>query len=88
MLEGDFEQMLLTPQHIKAVPGRKTDTKDCDWIADLLQHGFIEGKLRASDSDPGSTRSDSLSGGLAAPKPKPKPKKTFATCFAFPSERF
>jgi transposase len=41
VLEGQFEQMLVNPQHIKAVPGRKTDTKDCEWIADLLQHGLL-----------------------------------------------
>jgi transposase len=42
VLEGHFEQMLVNPQHIKAVPGRKTDTKDCEWIADLLQHGLLK----------------------------------------------
>ena len=31
VLEGHFEQMLVNPQHIKAVPGRKSDTKDCEW---------------------------------------------------------
>jgi transposase len=36
-----FQQMLANPQHIKAVPGRKTDTKDAQWIADLFQHGLI-----------------------------------------------
>lgn len=45
MLEGQFEQMLVNPQHIKAVPGRKTDTKDCEWIADLLQHGLLKGSF-------------------------------------------
>ena len=45
MLEGHFEQMLVNPQHIKAVPGRKTDTKDCEWIADLLQHGLLKGSF-------------------------------------------
>jgi hypothetical protein len=35
VLEGQFEQMLVNPQHIQAVPGRKTDTKDCEWIAEL-----------------------------------------------------
>ncbi|MBO8161838.1 MAG: IS110 family transposase, partial [Thermosipho sp. (in: Bacteria)] len=30
-------------QHIKAVPGRKTDVKDAEWIADLLQHGLLKG---------------------------------------------
>ena len=28
--------------HIKAVPGRKTDVKDCEWIADLLRHGLLK----------------------------------------------
>jgi transposase len=32
---------LANPQHIKAVPGRKTDVRDCEWIADLLQHGLL-----------------------------------------------
>lgn len=45
MLEGQFEQMLVNPQHIKAVPGRKTDAKDCEWIADLLQHGLLKGSF-------------------------------------------
>jgi len=45
VLEGQFEQMLVNPQHIKVVPGRKTDTKDCEWIADLLQHGLIKGSF-------------------------------------------
>ena len=45
MLEGQFEQLLVNPQHIKAVPGRKTDTKDCEWIADLLQHGLLKGSF-------------------------------------------
>lgn len=41
VLEGQFELGLVNPQHIKAVPGRKTDTRDCEWIADLLQHGLL-----------------------------------------------
>jgi transposase len=45
VLAGQFEQMLVNPQHIKAVPGRKTDTKDCEWIADLLQHGLLKGSF-------------------------------------------
>lgn len=45
MLERHFEQMLVNPHHIKAVPGRKTDTKDCEWIADLLQHGLLKGSF-------------------------------------------
>jgi len=45
VLEGQFQQMLVNPQHIKAVPGRKTDAKDCEWITDLLQHGLLKGSF-------------------------------------------
>jgi hypothetical protein len=45
VLEGQFEQMLVNPQHMKAVPGRKTDARDCEWIADLLQHGLLKGSF-------------------------------------------
>lgn len=45
VLEGEFELMLVNPHHIKAIPGRKTDTKDCEWIADLLQHGLLRGSF-------------------------------------------
>ncbi len=34
--------MVVNAQHMKAVPGRKTDVKDSEWIADLLQHGLLE----------------------------------------------
>ena len=37
--------MLVNPQHIKTVAGGKTDTKDCEWIADLLQHGLLKGSF-------------------------------------------
>ena len=41
LLEGRFEVMLVNAQHIKQVPGRKTDVKDAEWIAQLLQHGLL-----------------------------------------------
>jgi transposase len=41
ILEDHFQIVLANAQHIKAVPGRKTDTKDCQWIAELLQHGLL-----------------------------------------------
>src|SRR5437773_7149568 len=41
LLEGHLEVMVVNAQHIKAVPGRKTDIKDAEWIADLLQHGLL-----------------------------------------------
>jgi transposase len=45
LLEGSFELLLVNAQHIKQVPGRKTDTKDAEWIADLLQHGLLRGSF-------------------------------------------
>jgi transposase len=40
-VEGSFELLLANARHIKAVPGRKTDVKDCEWIGDLLRHGLL-----------------------------------------------
>jgi len=40
--EGRFELLLVNAQHIKAVPGRKTDVRDAEWLADLPRHGFIQ----------------------------------------------
>jgi transposase len=45
LLEGHFELLLVNAQHIKTVPGRKTDAKDCEWIAELLQHGLLRGSF-------------------------------------------
>ena len=42
ILEADFEVILVNAKHIKNVPGRKTDVKDCQWIAQLLQHGLLQ----------------------------------------------
>lgn len=41
ILEGHLEVLVVNAQHLKAVPGRKTDIKDAEWIADLLQHGLL-----------------------------------------------
>src|SRR3954452_7249739 len=41
LLEAQFTLLVVNAAHIKAVPGRKTDVKDCEWIADLLQHGLL-----------------------------------------------
>ncbi len=41
LLEGYFELVLANAQHIRNVPGRKTDVNDAAWIADLLAHGLI-----------------------------------------------
>src|SRR5438067_6009794 len=42
VLEGSFEVILVNAQHMKAVPGHKTDIKDSEWIADLLRHGLLK----------------------------------------------
>jgi transposase len=42
LFEGQIDVLVVNAQHIKAVPGRKTDTKDAEWIADLLQHGLLK----------------------------------------------
>jgi transposase len=41
VLEGSFTLLLVNARHIKQVPGRKTDVRDCEWIADLLRHGLL-----------------------------------------------
>jgi transposase len=41
LLEGTFEVLLVNVQHVKAVPGRKTDVNDAAWLAELLQHGLL-----------------------------------------------
>ncbi|MDP2954769.1 MAG: IS110 family transposase, partial [Chloroflexota bacterium] len=44
LLEGlDLELLVVNAQHMKAVPGKKTDVKDAEWIADLLRHGLLRG---------------------------------------------
>ena len=39
---SDLNAMVVNAHHMKAVPGRKTDVKDAEWIADLLQHGLLQ----------------------------------------------
>jgi transposase len=42
ILEGGVQVILVNAEHLKQVPGRKTDVKDCQWIAQLLQHGLLK----------------------------------------------
>ena len=42
LMENRFTLLLANAQHIKAVPGRKTDVRDCEWLADLLRHGLLK----------------------------------------------
>jgi transposase len=41
ILESSFTLLLVNAQHINQVPGRKTDVRDCEWIADLLRQGVL-----------------------------------------------
>jgi transposase len=52
LLEGSFTVLVVNAAHIKYVPGRKTDVKDAEWIAELLAHGL----LRASFVPPAPQR--------------------------------
>ena len=52
VLEGSVELVLANAQHVKNVPGRKTDRQDAAWLARLLRHGL----LRASFVPPQSIR--------------------------------
>jgi transposase len=52
ILEGAFQMVVANAQQVKKVPGRKTDVKDAEWIADLLCHGL----LRSSFVPPKSIR--------------------------------
>jgi len=45
LLEGQCELLVVNAQHIKAVPGRKTDVKDAAWLAELLRHGLLRGSF-------------------------------------------
>ena len=42
VLAGRLEVLVVNAQHVKAVPGRKTDVADSEWLADLLQHGLLQ----------------------------------------------
>jgi len=45
LLEEAFTILVVNAYHIKTVPGRKTDVKDAEWIADLLKHGLVRGSF-------------------------------------------
>jgi len=45
ILEDRFKVLLVNARHLKQVPGRKSDIRDCQWIAQLLQHGLLKGSF-------------------------------------------
>ena len=54
LLEEGRTIILVNAQHLKAVPGRKTDVKDADWIADLLRHGLRHPPVFFPPNQPGT----------------------------------
>ena len=55
--------LLVNPRAVKHVPGRKTDVRDSDWLAQLLECGLLRGQLHPAAADSGSPRSDPVSKG-------------------------
>jgi len=45
ILESRFTTLLVNARHLKQVPGRKSDVRDCQWIAQLLQYGLLKGSF-------------------------------------------
>jgi transposase len=45
VLERDVQLILANAQHVKAIPGRKSDMSDAEWLAELLAHGLIRGSF-------------------------------------------
>ena len=45
VLEGPLELVLVNARHVKMVPGRKTDVRDCEWLAQLLECGLLRGSF-------------------------------------------
>src|SRR5436305_5916361 len=45
LLEDRFELILANAHHVKSIPGCKTDVKDCNWVAELLEYGLVPRSL-------------------------------------------
>ena len=61
-LEEVMDVWLLNAAHMKAVPGRKSDVRDAEWIAQLLEHGFVGAVVCAAAGDPSAADADPVSG--------------------------
>jgi len=66
LLEDSFEIVPFCAQHMKAVPGRKTDVKDAEWIADRLATRVAESFLHSRQGATGRARSDPNANALDA----------------------
>jgi transposase len=58
LLEGHVDVLLVNAQHVKQVPGRKTDVKDAAWLAELLQHGLLRASFVPPRAHPRAARPD------------------------------
>src|SRR5207244_7300000 len=45
VLEEGFTCLLVNPTHVSKVPGRKTEVRDCEWLAQLFEHGLLRGSF-------------------------------------------
>jgi transposase len=60
LLEDHFELLVVNARHLKLVPGRKSDVKDAEWIADLLKHGLLRESFIPSREERDPARADAL----------------------------
>jgi transposase len=73
-LEEVMEVWLLNAAHMKAVPGRKSDVRDAEWIAQLLEHGLAAAVVCAAAGDPSAADADPVSGAAdGGPAPRHRP---------------
>ena len=73
-LEEAMEVWLLNAAHMKAVPGRKSDVRDAEWIAQLLEHGLLRAVVRAAAGDSAAADVDPVSGAAdGGPGPRDRP---------------
>ncbi len=77
ILEAAFQVILVNAQHMKAIPGRKTDVRDSEWLADRLATRAAQRFLHSATAHPGSAGSGSLSpvagsGALTRGQSRPK----------------
>ena len=66
ILEGTLEVILINTRQIKAVPGRKTDVRDCEWLVDLLRHGLLRASFISAARDSGVARVNAVPADTAA----------------------
>ncbi len=61
LLEESYEVVLVNAQHVKKVPGRKTDVSDAEWLAELMLPGLLRGEFYPGETPAGVARVDAVS---------------------------